>query len=120
MKLKIVVMLSVFFTVAGCFGLDTDVKKFFNIDTVPVTGIPADQIYPKGRLFPFSFYSTGGGSEEKREELLPETKNLPPQKVISASSWNRLKQKRSKFIMPCRNACRLIVKVQSIKVNLYI
>ncbi|MDO9565906.1 MAG: hypothetical protein Q7J15_04120 [Candidatus Desulfaltia sp.] len=32
-----------------------------------------DKIYPQGRIFPFSAFSVGGGSEKKRGELLPES-----------------------------------------------
>lgn len=53
-------------------AIDTDTKKFFGgaPSSKDVT-LPADKVYPTGRLFPFSFYSTGGGSERKRGELLP-------------------------------------------------
>ncbi len=44
--------------------------------------LPADRIYPQGRLFPFSFYSTGGGSEEKRGNLLPDVIREADQKQI--------------------------------------
>ncbi len=44
--------------------------------------LPADQVYPQGRLFPFSFYSTGGGSEEKRGNLLPDAVREADQKQI--------------------------------------
>ena len=54
-------------------GLDTDTGKFFNQGVGPDTvKLPADKIYPQGRLFPFTFYSTGGGSMEKRGKLLPD------------------------------------------------
>ena len=48
-------------------------EKFFgNSPTDKDVRLPADRVYPRGRLFPFSFYSTGGGSERKRGELLPD------------------------------------------------
>ena len=54
-------------------GLDTDTGKFVNQGVGPDTvKLPADKIYPQGRLFPFTFYSTGGGSMEKRGKLLPD------------------------------------------------
>lgn len=54
-------------------GLDTNTAKFFRREAGPETvKLPADKIYPQGRLFPFTFYSTGGGSVEKRGKLLPE------------------------------------------------
>ncbi|MFA6101782.1 MAG: hypothetical protein WCV67_01735 [Victivallaceae bacterium] len=82
MKFNNVVMLSVLFAATGCSGLNTDVKKFFSTGANPASTLPADQIYPKGQLFPFSFYSTGGGSEKKRGELLPEAELLADQKEI--------------------------------------
>jgi hypothetical protein len=82
MKFKIVVILSALFTATGCFSLDTDVEKFFSTGASSAATLPADQIYPKGQLFPFSFYSTGGGSEKKRGELLPEGEMLADQKEI--------------------------------------
>jgi hypothetical protein len=82
MNSKIVVMLSVLFIGAGCSGVDIDAKKFFNTGRSIGTNIPSDQIYPNGQIFPFSFYSTGGGSEQKRGELLPEAEMLTDQKEI--------------------------------------
>lgn len=82
MKLKIVIMLSALFTAAGCSGLNTDVKKFFSTGADPAAALPADRIYPSGQLFPFSFYSTGGGSEQKRGELLPEAEIQSGQREI--------------------------------------
>lgn len=52
-------------------ALDTDTDKFFNTKNDLAKDLPKDQIYPRGQIFPFSFYSTGGGSVNKREELLP-------------------------------------------------
>ena len=34
--------------------------------------LPADELPPKGRMFLFSFYSVGGGTEEKLNALYPE------------------------------------------------
>jgi hypothetical protein len=82
MKFKIVMMMAAFIAATGCFGLNTDVKKFFVTDGTPAVALPADRIYPQGQLFPFSFYSTGGGSEKKRGELLPEAEMLADQKEI--------------------------------------
>ena len=60
-----------------------DAKKFFGAGPVAADiKLPADLVYPQGRLFPFSFYSTGGGSENKREELLPPDVRLKDQLEI--------------------------------------
>ncbi len=39
-------------------------------------------VFPRGRQFPFSFYSTGGGSVAKRGELLPEAEKRADQLEI--------------------------------------
>jgi hypothetical protein len=82
MKFKIVIMMGAFFAATACFGLNTDVKTFFSTSVNPAAALPTDRIYPQGQLFPFSFYSTGGGSEKKRGELLPEAEMLADQKEI--------------------------------------
>ena len=72
-------------TSLSVMALDTDVETFFK--TVPDTGktLPIDQIYPHGQLFPFSFYSTGGGTEQKRGDLLPSAqKDADMKKIINA------------------------------------
>ncbi len=63
-------------------ALDTDTERFFSGPRSADIKLPADQIYPKGRLFPFSFYSTGGGSDARRGELLPEAERLAEQDRI--------------------------------------
>lgn len=64
-------------------AIDTNVDKFFNhkVGSQSVK-LPQDKIYPQGRLFPFSFYSVGGGSETKRGDLLPEKVRLADQEQI--------------------------------------
>ena len=60
-----------------------DAKKFFGAGPVPAdVKLPADLVYPQGRLFPFSFYSTGGGAETKRGDLLPPDVRLKDQMEI--------------------------------------
>lgn len=71
--MKTILFTLLMMSAALLFGLDTDTAKFFRREAGPETvELPADQIYPQGRLFPFTFYSTGGGSMKKRGELLPE------------------------------------------------
>ena len=74
-------------TVAGIelCAIDTDTNKFFRQGIGPETvKLPADQIYPRGRIFPFSFYSIGGGSSAKRGELLPAAEREADQREILA------------------------------------
>ncbi len=49
-----------------------DPEAFFKPGPEVPAGLSAERLYPKGRLFPFSFFSVGGGSEVKINELLPE------------------------------------------------
>ena len=75
--------LALFFCVGlSCFALNTDTGKFFKTGPAPAKGLSADQVYPRGQLFPFTFYSVGGGSEQKRGELLPEEERIADQKQI--------------------------------------
>lgn len=82
MNLKILcsTLLTVSCVAAIAFSTDTD--KFFNHDTTVPPKFAADKIYPQGRLFPFSFYSTGGGAIAKRGELLPDAEREADQKQI--------------------------------------
>lgn len=58
-------------------------EKFFSKGTgAESPTLPADLLYPQGQLFPFGFYSTGGGSDAKRGELLPQAQRDADQKVI--------------------------------------
>ncbi|MBR4663206.1 MAG: hypothetical protein IKO93_04970 [Lentisphaeria bacterium] len=62
---------------------DTNTEKFFGGGPTDADiKLPADKVYPMGRLFPFSFYSTGGGSENKRGELLPPEQKEKDMKAI--------------------------------------
>lgn len=77
------------FIICGLLGfclsvsaLDTDHDKFFNHATEIPAGLSADKVYPQGTLFPFSFYSTGGGSTLKRGDLLPVAEREADQKQI--------------------------------------
>lgn len=44
--------------------------------------LSADMVYPLGKRFPFGFYSTGGGSLNRRGELLPAAEKDADQKAI--------------------------------------
>eukprot|EP00764_Aduncisulcus_paluster_P011427 gnl/Carplike_NY0171/4382_a5945_275.p1 GENE.gnl/Carplike_NY0171/4382_a5945_275~~gnl/Carplike_NY0171/4382_a5945_275.p1 ORF type:complete len:424 (-),score=17.74 gnl/Carplike_NY0171/4382_a5945_275:21-1292(-) len=83
-KLQLVMMLLAALTV-NCFAFSTDTKKFFSSGADPAKSLPADRIYPAGRLFPFSFYSVGGGSVEKRGNLLPKSQKEKDQREIVAA-----------------------------------
>ena len=74
-----------FFSALCASALDTNWQKFFNHEVSIPSGLPADRIYPQGQLFPFTFYSVGGGSEEKRGELLPAAERESDQKQIIAA-----------------------------------
>lgn len=65
-----------------CSGIDTDTASFFRTKDDPGKNLPENQVYPQGRLFPFSFYSTGGGSYGGRSGLLPETQRAKDQQRI--------------------------------------
>lgn len=51
---------------------DVDPDQFFRPGPSAPADKPADQAYPKGTMFPFSFFSVGGGSKVKANDLLPE------------------------------------------------
>jgi hypothetical protein len=87
-KYLITVLLLVSTGIVGAFSTDT--KKFFGTGPDPACKLPADRIYPRGRLFPFSFYSVGGGSETKRGNLLPDKKRLADQREIVAAGITML------------------------------
>lgn len=71
------------FAGATMSAIDTDADKFFNHNVgVQTVKLPQDKIYPRGRLFPFSFYSVGGGSETRRGDLLPEAERERDQQRI--------------------------------------
>jgi hypothetical protein len=82
-KFQIAVLLVLCAVTCGAFSTDT--KKFFGSEPDPAKKMAADRLYPNGRLFPFSFYSVGGGSVEKRENLLPEAERLRDQQEIIAA-----------------------------------
>ena len=51
---------------------DTTSEAFFRPAPDLAQKYDPERIYPRGRIFPFSFYSVGGGSKDKRSELLPD------------------------------------------------
>ncbi len=69
-------------TAFHAFSVDNDMERFFAGPRSGDIRLPADQVYPQGRLFPFSFYSTGGGSVTRRGVLLPEAERLADQDKI--------------------------------------
>ena len=84
-KSQLMVMILLLMSAIGCGAFSTDTEKFFSSGTDSAAGLPADRIYPAGRLFPFSFYSVGGGSMEKRGNLLPKSQKEKDQReIISA------------------------------------
>ncbi len=59
------------------------VNAFFDVGTTSQDiKLPADQVFPRGRIFPFTYYSTGGGTLTKRGDLLPEVEKRADQKEI--------------------------------------
>ena len=53
-------------------GFPTDPLVFFgNSPKSADINLPKDKIYPQGQVFPFAFYSAGGGTEKKSMDLLP-------------------------------------------------
>ncbi|MBE6367963.1 MAG: hypothetical protein E7052_08680 [Lentisphaerae bacterium] len=61
------------------------VNQFFDVGPLAKDiKLPSDNVYPLGSKFPFSFYSVGGGSTNKRGELLPEAEKLADQDRILA------------------------------------
>ena len=80
--MKIKIRPALFLSTLSAFALDTDTDNFFKTGPDASKNLPPDEIYPRGQLFPFTFYSTGGGSEQKRGELLPEAERLADQQEI--------------------------------------
>jgi hypothetical protein len=71
--------LAVIFTIGiSCQAINTDTKAFFETGKNPGKELPADKIYPQGRLFPFSFYSSGGISKS----LLSDKERVADQEKI--------------------------------------
>lgn len=50
----------------------SDVEGFFKAGPTAPASLPGDQVFPRGTMFPFSFFSVGGGTEEKINALFPE------------------------------------------------
>ena len=67
------------------FAIDTNKEKFFGGGPTDADiKLPADKVYPAGRLFPFSFYSTGGGP--RGEKLSPEEKDKVMKEIVDAGA----------------------------------
>jgi hypothetical protein len=83
------------FFATKCYGLpevktgssaEAKVNAFFDVGPLGSENkLPADEVFPRGRKFPFSFYSVGGGSMNKRGELLPEAEKIADQDHILAA-----------------------------------
>ena len=86
MKYKSQLMVVLLLVLAmSCGAFSTDTEKFFSSGKDSSVNLSADRIYPAGKLFPFSFYSVGGGSVEKRGNLLPKSQKEKDQReIISA------------------------------------
>ena len=85
MKMKTFFNFALLFSTLSVFAIDTDTDKFFKTNPDPSIKLPADQLYPRGQLFPFSFYSVGGGTEQKRGDLLPQAqKDADMKQIIEA------------------------------------
>ena len=68
---------------AALSAFAADKKTFFNGPTDIPAGLPANELYPKGQLFPFGFYSFGGGGNNKRGEILSEEQRHADQDYIT-------------------------------------
>ena len=67
------------------FAQGTKMDKFFGGGPTDADiKLPADKVYPMGRLFPFSFYSTGGGPRD--EKLPPEEKDKAMKEIVDAGA----------------------------------
>lgn len=65
---KQVLLLSACLAAAQLLGFSTDQPAFFKGPGPDEVKLPANQIFPQGRIFPFSFYSCGGTSAPKEGE----------------------------------------------------
>jgi hypothetical protein len=79
---KLLMGTAMLFIAGQTFALNTDIKGFFATKSGAEKKLPANEIYPRGRLFPFSFYSIGGGTVKRRNDLLPEKERIADQKQI--------------------------------------
>ncbi|MBQ7178952.1 MAG: hypothetical protein IJS08_16160 [Victivallales bacterium] len=75
-----------FFALMICLclcAMAVDKKTFFSGPTEVPANLPANELFPKGQLLPFGFYSFGGGSDSKRGELLTEEQRHADQDYIT-------------------------------------
>ena len=73
-----------FFALMICLclcAMAVDKKTFFSGPTEVPANLPANELFPKGQLLPFGFYSFGGGSDSKRGELLTEEQRHADQEI---------------------------------------
>ena len=73
---------------SALLGNNTDTKTFFAGPTDKDVKLPADRVFPQGRKFPFSFYSTGGanGLTKKSEIMPPEKRFADTEKIVSGGA----------------------------------
>ena len=69
-------------------AINTNTKTFFAGPTDKDVKLPADRVFPQGRKFPFSFYSTGGanGLTKKSEIMPPEKRFADTEKIVSGGA----------------------------------
>ena len=62
---------------------DSKVNAFFDVGPMASDiKLPADQVYPRGAIFPFSFYSTGGGTGGRKGAKLSDPQRDADQEKI--------------------------------------
>lgn len=80
-------------TTCALLAQTPDRAAFFKSPNELPANLPADGLYPTGQQFPFGFYSTGGGSDVQRGELLDMDQRFYDQNLI-------MRQKGINFIGP--------------------
>lgn len=88
MKNKLLLIGGLLLSSAVLSAINTDTKTFFAGPTDKDVKLPADRVFPQGRKFPFSFYSTGGanGLTKKSEIMPPEKRFADTEKIVSGGA----------------------------------
>ena len=88
MKNKLLLIGSLLLSSTVLSAINTDTKTFFAGPTDKDVKLPADRVFPQGRKFPFSFYSTGGanGLTKKSEIMPPEKRFADTTKIVSGGA----------------------------------
>ncbi len=78
-------MKSLFFALvlASLAVLAADKQTFFNGPTDIPKELPSNELYPKGQLFPFGFYSFGGGNDKEHAGALSDDERHAVQDYIT-------------------------------------